>query len=93
MVDIKTKHPSLEISRKHISLMRINNIILELLTRIILLSSFVIYFFCIHHLGGFLIIYSPNFLRKDHHEKFFKSQSKVSYSIYSFYVSIDVPNL
>ena len=40
--------------------MKINNIILVLRTRIILLSSFVIYFFCICHSGRFPIIhYSP----------------------------------
>ena len=42
---IKVKHPSLDIYRKDISLMNINNLILVLCTRIIL-SSFVIYFFC-----------------------------------------------
>ena len=36
--------------------MKINNIILVLRTRIILLSSFVIYFFCICHSGRFPII-------------------------------------
>ena len=40
--------------------MKINNIILVLRTRIILLSSFVIYFFCICHSGRFPII-SANF--------------------------------
>ena len=38
--------------------MKINNIILVLYTRIILLSSFVIYFFCICHSGSFPIIYA-----------------------------------
>ena len=36
--------------------MKINNIILVLRTRVILLSSFVIYFFCICHWGSFPII-------------------------------------
>ena len=36
--------------------MKINNIILVLRTRIILLSSFVIYFFCICHSGRFPIV-------------------------------------
>ena len=36
--------------------MKINNIILVLRTHIILLSSFVIYFFCICHSGRFPII-------------------------------------
>ena len=36
--------------------MKINNVILVLRTRIILLSSFVIYFFCICHSGRFPII-------------------------------------
>ena len=53
---IKVKHPSSDIYRKNISLMKINNIILVLRTRIILLSSFVIYFFCICHSGRFPII-------------------------------------
>ena len=53
---IKVKHPSSDIYRKNISLMKINNIILVLRTRIILLSSFVIYFFCIRHSGRFPII-------------------------------------
>ena len=52
---IKVKHPSSDIYRKNISLMKINNIILVLRTRIILLSSFVIYFFCICHSGRFPI--------------------------------------
>ena len=38
--------------------MKINNIILVLRTRIILLSSFVIYFFCICHSGRFPIVLS-----------------------------------
>ena len=45
MVDNKVKHLSLDIYRKNISLMKINNIILVLHTRKILLSSSVIYFF------------------------------------------------
>ena len=36
--------------------MKINNIILVLRTRIILLSSFVIYFFCMCHSGRFPIV-------------------------------------
>ena len=39
--------------------MKVNNIILVLHTRIILLSSFVIYFFCICHLGCFPIVITP----------------------------------
>ena len=37
-------------------LMKTNNIIIVLGTRVILLSSFVIYFFCICHSGGFPIV-------------------------------------
>ena len=55
---IKVKHPSSDVYRKNISLMKINNIILVLRTRIILLSSFVIYFFCIRHSGRFPIIFA-----------------------------------
>ena len=55
---IKVKHPSSDIYRKNISLMKINNIILVLHTRIILLSSFVIYSFCICHSGRFPILLS-----------------------------------
>ena len=55
---IKVKHPSSDIYRKNISLMKINNIILVLRTRIILLSSFVIYFFCICHSGRFPILFT-----------------------------------
>ena len=55
---IKVKHPSSDIYRKNISLMKIKNIILVLRTRIILLSSFVIYFFCICHSGRFPIVSS-----------------------------------
>ena len=40
--------------------MKINNIILVLRTRIILLSSFVIYFFCICHSGRFPILLTDN---------------------------------
>ena len=56
MVDnIKVKHLPLDIYRKNISLMKINNIILVLCTRIILLSSFVIYFFTYVILEVFLL--------------------------------------
>ena len=55
---LKVKHPSSDINRKNISLMKIINIILELRTPIILLSSFVIYFFCVFHLGSFLYMFS-----------------------------------
>ena len=50
---IKVKHPSLDIHRKNISLLKINNILLALRTCIILLSLFVIYFFCICHSESF----------------------------------------
>ena len=43
-------------TEKNISIMKINNIIFVLCTRIIL-SSFVIYIFCICHSGGFPIVY------------------------------------
>ena len=46
--------------------MKINNIILVLRTRIILLSSFVIYFFCICHSGCFPII--PSQTGNESHE-------------------------
>ena len=46
--------------RINISLMRINNIILVLHTRIILSPSFVIYFFSFCHLGSFPITYEGN---------------------------------
>ena len=54
MVDNKSKTSLSDIYRKSISLMKINNIILVLLTGI-LLSSFLIYFFCICHSGSFPI--------------------------------------
>ena len=41
----------------HVRGLKINNIILVLCTRIILLPSFVVYFFCICHSGSFPIIY------------------------------------
>ena len=60
MVDNKSKTSLIrQIQKKNISLMKINNIILVLRTRIILLSSFVIYFFRICHSGCFPIMY-PN---------------------------------
>ena len=42
-------------TEKNISLMKINNLILLLCTRIILSSSFVAYFLCICHYGSFPI--------------------------------------
>ena len=54
MVDNESKTSLItDIYRKNISLMKINNIILVLHTCIILLSSFVIYFSRIYHLGSF----------------------------------------
>ena len=50
------KHPSSDIYKKNISLKKINNIIRLLHTSTILLSSFVIYFFCICNLGCFPIL-------------------------------------
>ena len=45
---------------KNVSLMKINNIILVLHTRIISLYSFMIYFVCICHSGRFpIIFYKP----------------------------------
>ena len=46
------------IQKKYITLMKIKNIILMLRTHIILLSSFMIYFFCICHSGSFPILVS-----------------------------------
>ena len=61
MVDNKSKTSLIRHIQKNISLTKINNIILVLRTRIILLSSFVIYFFCICHSGRFpIMISSPS---------------------------------
>ena len=57
---IKVKHPSVDIHTKiYISLMKIYNMILVLHPRIILLSPFVIYFFCIKlcHSESFPTVY------------------------------------
>ena len=56
MVDNKVRHPLLDIYRKNVSLMKINNTKLMLCTRITLLFSFVIYVFCICHSGKFPIM-------------------------------------
>ena len=57
MVDNKTKTSLIRHKQKNnISLMKINYIILVLHTHIILLSSFMIYFFCICHSGSFPIV-------------------------------------
>ena len=57
MADNKSKNTSLDIYRKNISLIKLNNIILVLCTHMILLSSFVIYLFCIcHNLGSVPIV-------------------------------------
>ena len=79
---IKVKHPSSDIYRKNISLMKINNIILVLRTRIILLSSFVIYFFCICHSGRFPIIYINNYCKKSIY--LILSNPKVSCTLIAF---------
>ena len=55
-MDNKSKTSLIKHIQKNISLMKINDIILVLRTRIILLSSFVIYFFCICHLGSFPVV-------------------------------------
>ena len=47
MMDTKIKDPSLEIYRKDIPLMEI----------IILLSSYVVYFFCMSHLESFFVMH------------------------------------
>ena len=57
MVDNKSKTSLMRHMQKNMSLMKINNIILVLCARVILLSSFEIYFFCICHSGRFRIIY------------------------------------
>ena len=54
---IKVKHPSLDIYTKNISLMKMNDVILVPRTRIILFSSFVIFFFYICHSGSFCIVF------------------------------------
>ena len=56
MDNINVKHPSLDIYSKSISLMEIKNIVLVLRTHIKLLSSFVIYVFCICQSGSFPVI-------------------------------------
>ena len=53
MVDNKSKTSLIGHMQKNILLMKINNIILVLCIRIILLSLFMIYFFCIMSLGKF----------------------------------------
>ena len=59
---MKVKHPSLDIYRKiYISLVKMNNITLLLRIRIILLSTFMIYFYCIYHSGSFLIVFLDTF--------------------------------
>ena len=55
MVDIKSKTFLIRHIQKNISLMKINNIKPVLRTGIILLSSFVIFRFCICHSGSFPI--------------------------------------
>ena len=57
MVANKSETSPIRLIQKNISLMKINNITLMLRTRI-MLSSFVIYFFCICHSGSFPIIYT-----------------------------------
>ena len=56
MVDNKSKTSLIRHIQKKISLMKINNIIL-----VICISSFVIYFFCICHLGSFPIVVIATF--------------------------------
>ena len=56
-MDNKSKNSLMGYLQKNISLMKINNIILVLRTRIILLSSFMIYFFYVCHSGSFPIIF------------------------------------
>ena len=84
---IKVKHPSSDIYRKNISLMKINNIILVLRTRIILLSSFVIYFFCKCHSGRFPIVIGEEKLVFFFCFFFFKAQVFIYY-IYITYNSL-----
>ena len=58
MVDSKTKRSIIRhIQNIYIQIMKINNIILMLFTCFILLSQFVIYFFCIISFGKLSIIY------------------------------------
>ena len=73
---IKVKHPSLDIYRKNISLMKINNIMLVLRTCIILLTLFVIYFFCICHSGSFPTILTFSGASLDIKHCPFRSHSK-----------------
>ena len=62
MVDNISKTSSRQMYAEiNISLMKTNNVILVLCTCIILLSSFVRYFFCICHLGSFRIVEMATF--------------------------------
>ena len=56
MVDNKSKTCLIRHLQKNKSLMKINNIILMLRTRIILSSLFVLYFYCICHSGSFSVV-------------------------------------
>ena len=61
MVDNKSKTSFIRHIQKKISLMKINNIILVLRSGIIIISSFMIYFFCICHTGSFAIVVIASF--------------------------------
>ena len=61
MVDNKSKTSLISHIQKNISFVKINNIILVLRTRVILLSSFMIYFFCMCHSEVFLLYHPVNY--------------------------------